>query len=223
MAEPTITLGTTSKFGSLTGWVPNSATITTTKDRAVALDGMGDEIASALHNSTTEYTQEFVAAAASAPTVPPTIGALVGSCILTSIQISTSASDFVKMTLTGHQHADNAHANTLRQKAHGITLSSGFGAQDFLGGTAGENACVESSTITISVDHTDDVCGATGNHYAGNNHTGKIEASTTWIGTPSEAAGSGWGVVTDTTTEANTARNRKEYSAVKGLTLANPD
>ncbi|HPA41105.1 MAG TPA: hypothetical protein PKV69_03755, partial [Candidatus Hydrogenedentes bacterium] len=76
--------------------------------------------------------QEAVLARQAAPTVPATIGKLYGNYDLTGINIATSATAMAKMDLTGHNHAENAHADTLQQAAHGITLSSGFGAQDFL-------------------------------------------------------------------------------------------
>jgi hypothetical protein len=222
MAEPTITFGTTTKFGSLTGWAPNGATLSKTKDRAAALDGIGNEVASTTFNERTEYSQEFVSSATSAPTIPDTLGELVGSCVLTGISITTNATDFVKMTLTGHQHSDNAHADTLMRVEHGITLSSGFGAQDFLGGTAGDNASLESSTVNISCNHTD-VQDGTGDHLIGQNHTATAQASSTWIGVPTTGVGEGWDATdTGSTTESNTGHVRTSYAATKSLTLAPP-
>lgn len=223
MAEPTITFGTTTKFGSLTGWNPVGATVTKTKTRAVALNGIGNEVASKVINEITEYSQEFVANATDAPTIPPTLGALCGSVVLTGIRISTSATDFAKMTLTGHQHTTNAHADTLNQVTHGITISSGFGGVDFLGGTAGDNAAVESSTLNIQTGHTDVQAGATGDHLIGQNHTANATATTVWIGVPTDGIGDTWDETeTGSTTESNTGHVRTTYTGAKSLTLAAP-
>jgi hypothetical protein len=142
MAEPAITFGATdTPFGAPTGWVAKGPAKAVTKDRANVLGPTGNEVASKLHNERTEYTQEFEpASASSAPTVPPIIGVLLDTMILTGISLATSGTGFVTMTLTGHQHTDNAHANTLQPPANSISVSKSFGAIDFLGATPGDNA-----------------------------------------------------------------------------------
>jgi hypothetical protein len=222
MAEPTITYGTTTKFGTLTGWVPNGATITKSAERAVSLNGIGNEVASKTHNAGSTFSQEFQAASSSAPTIPPVLGKLVGDCILTRISITTSGTDFAKMTLTGHQHDAHAHADTLNQVAHGFTMSSGYGGIDFLGGTAGDNASVESSTLTIQCGHTD-TTDASGDHLIGQNHTANASANTTWVGVPTTGIGEGWDEVElGSTTESNTGHVRTTFGGIKSLTLAAP-
>jgi len=222
MAEAAVTWGTTTKFGTVTGWNPIGATINKTAERKVAMDGIGNEVASTTVNEGSTFSQEFQAASTSAPTIPPVLGKLVGSCILTGISITTKGSDFAKMTLTGHQHEDNAHADTLNQVTHGITMSSGFGGIDFLGGTAGDAATVESSTLNIQCGHTDSP-GDDGNHYVGQNHTANATASTTWLGVPSVGIGEGWDKIeTGTTVESNTNHVRTTYGGAKSLTLVAP-
>lgn len=223
MAEPTITFGDAdSIFGTQTGWNPGGSTVNVKKSRASTIGGMGNETDSKLYDETTDASQNFNAASDSAPTVPETAGALAGDYILTSISINTAATDFHKMTLAGHNHAVNAHADTLQQGAHGITLSSGFGAEDFMGGTAGDSASVESSSVTITVSHVDSIGGATGAHVVGDNYTGMITATVTWIGTPTTPAAAGWDVTESPLTKGNTAHARHTYTGTKAFNLAVP-
>lgn len=222
MAEPTITFGTASVFGTQPGWAAQNSTEEVSSTLAKAIGPTGNEVASKLHDEITTYSQEFVAASATvAPTITPTLGALVGSAILTSITVTTSATDFHKQSLSGHQHSDNAHANTLLQAAHGISLSSAFGGVDFLGGTAGDNASVESSSITISCSHVDRVA-ADGDHFVGQNFTGNIVATTTWVGVPTTPVGAGWSKVRVSTPKPNTGHTTTTVTAEKALALTAP-
>jgi len=222
MAEPTIKFGTQTNFGTQTGWAAQAPTSGVVSQRASATGPTGNEVASKLHDEMTNYSQEFVAASATvAPTISPTIGALIGSGILTSITINTSATDFHKQSLTGHQHSDNAHANTLLQAAHGISLSTAFGGVDFLGGTAGDNASVESSSITISCSHIDKPA-ADGDHLIGQNFTGKISATVTWIGVPTVSATTGWDVTSVETSESSVDFVKTTVTAEKALDLTAP-
>jgi hypothetical protein len=209
-----------SPFGAPSGWVPRGPAISVVKDRANVLNGTGNEAASVLHNERTEVTQDFEpASSTAAPTVPPTIGALLGDVILTGIAISTSATGFITMTLTGHQHAINPHGNDLQQVAHGISLSKSFGSIDFFGATGGANSDVESSSITIACQHID-VQNGDGNQLVGENFDARISGSTTWHGVPSTNVSGDWDVTNVETTENNTGFIQTTITAEKPLTLA---
>ena len=222
MSEPTITFGSESIFGTQTGWNAGPSSEKTTKQRARSLGATGNETVGVLYDEKTDASQSFEAAAESAPTVADTIGKLVGSYILTGIQLSTSATAMAKMDLAGHNHAVNAHADTLQQAAHGITLSSGFGAQDFLGGTAGDNAEIESGSVSIVCQHTDKNGGSSGDHVIGQNYDCMITATTTWIGEPSVPAAAGWDVTESDETKGNTDHERHTYIGTKTVALADP-
>ena len=222
MAEPTIAFGAAASFGALTGWVEQSSGSTVASDRASVLGATGNEAVSKLHNAGTQVSTPYKASVTgSAPTIPATLGAIVNSLDLTGISISTTAGDFASMTLTGHNHSDNAHAASpvLRFAAHGITLADGFGAKDFLGGTAGADASVESSTINISAQHVDILAGATGNHLIGQNYNAMIEAETVWSGVPGTAS-SGWDQVSVETRTTNTGFLQTIVRGTKTLALA---
>lgn len=220
MAEPTITFGASNGFGSFAGWDLVSDSATQVDDRATTLDADGNEAASTTYNGRIEYTSTY-RCNNNTNTVPATIGALENSRVLTQIQIKTSNTDYAEMTLTGHQHDANAHADTLHQAAHSITVSAAFGAQDFLGGTAGDNAAVASGEVTIAVEH-DDIEGATGGHLIGENYHGTIKATTTWSGVPTTAVGAGWDTTSVESPVSNTGFAQTVAAAEKGLDLAAP-
>lgn len=223
MSEPTITFGSESVFGTQTGWNPGPSSVKTTKQRARSLGATGNETDSVLYDEKTEVSQSFEAATDSpAPTVAATIGALAGSYILTGITINTSGSAMATQSLTGHNHATNAHADTLQQAAHGISLTSGFGAQDFLGGTAGDNATLESSSLQITCQHTDRVGGATGAHVIGQNYDCMMTATCTWIGEPSSSSDGSWDVTESDETKGNTEHEMHIYVGTKTVSLAAP-
>ena len=220
MADKDIDFGASERFGAFTGWEAQGGDSAVNKTRAVALDKMGDEAASDLHDERTEVTCRYQCNN-NTNTIPATIGAVVESLDLTSIEISTAEGRAAEMSLAGHNHTNNAHADTLRQAAHGITLAKAFGATDFMGGTAGDNAsCIEGS-INISVEHVDQN-DADGDHLVGENYGGKIEARSTWAGVPSVPAVAGWDVTVVTTTDENTGFQKTVVTGVKALALAEP-
>lgn len=216
---PTIAFGSEQPFGTLTGWKYTSASVTVEKQRANAIGEIGNEVASQLYSEQTNVTASFVAAALTAPTIPATLGAVVNGYILTSIQVSTDREGFATMTLTGHNHTANAHTTGEKSVAHGITLTSGFGAQDFMGGTPGSNASVKGGSITIECQHADENDNA-GEHLVGENYTPMITAETEWVGVPSAAAESGWDVTSKPNPTSNTAFETYSVSGTKALAFS---
>lgn len=215
----TIAFGSEQPFGALTGWNYTSASVTVDKERANALDETGNETASRLYDERTNVTASLVAAGATAPTVPPALGDVVNGYLITSIQLSTSRDGFATMTLTGHNHAASAHATVERTVAHGITLASGFGAQDFMGGTAGTDASIRSGSITIECQHADETDND-GDHLVGENYNPMLTAETEWVGVPTTAAGSGWDVTSKPNPTENTGFESTTVSGTKALAFA---
>jgi hypothetical protein len=220
MAEPTITFGAAASFGTLADWNYQNSTSAVVKDRARTLDRLGNEAASQLHNERTEVTSNYEAGKTSGCAVlPADIGKLVNVLIVTGIDVSTSATGFAALAVTGHNHANNAHADTLQKAAHGIATTVGFGAVDFLGGTAGVNASVESSTLSIACQHNDQV-GLGGDHLVGNNFDAMINVTVVWTGVPTTAAGAGWDTVSVETATDNQGFLKTTVTATKKITLA---
>lgn len=220
MTEPTIQFGATQSFGAQTGWEEQNSTVTVGSERAQAIGHTGEEVASKLYDEKTNVSTPYEASVTgSAPTIPETLGALVNALDLTSINIVTKAEGFATMTLGGHNHTVNPHADTLKQAAHGFALNDGFGVTDWLAGMAGDNAGLAGSTLNISCQHKDEVAGS-GAHLCGENYLGMIEATVDWIGVPTNVGGTGWDKVsTETRTDAQGFLHTI-VTATKKLTLS---
>lgn len=220
MADKAITYGASEGFGALTGWESKGTNDNTQSTRAVATDSKGDEVASKLHDEKQEVT-ENLECNNDTNSIPAAVGALVNSLILTEISINTSAEAYAQMTLTGHNHTENAHAASpaLRTATHGITLTKAYGATDFLGGTAGDNASPISGSLTIKCDHVDQV-DADGDHLVGENFNATMEAKTTWSGVPSVAAVAGWDVTVTSTVDEDTGFVKTEVTGVKKIAFS---
>jgi hypothetical protein len=150
--------------------------------------------------------------------IPGTIGDIINSLVLTQIQVNTSADDYAKLSLVAHDHTENPHS-ACRAGAHNIGVFNGFGAKDFIGGTPGTDAAVESSSLTIKCEHID-VNGNEGTHVDGENYHGLIEAETNWHGVPTTPAGAGWDKVKVTTKTNNQGLKTTTVTASQSVSLA---
>ena len=213
-----IAFGATQVLGALTGWNEQSPESADSFERKSTLDKDGNESDSHLHAGKTEVNVPYVASTDGTVVIPGTIGVIVNSLVLTQIQVNTSADDYVKLSLAAHDHAENPHG-TCRSGAHGIGPIGGFGATDFIGGTPGADAAVESSSLTIKCEHID-VNGNEGTHVDGENYHAMIEAETNWHGVPTTAAGSGWDNVKTATKTNNQGLKVTTVTASKKVTLA---
>lgn len=222
MAEPTITFGCAESFGEIAKWNEQSSNSSVVSDRARTLTKDGDQAASTTYNERTEVTTSYEAGSTSGCSIlPANIGALTNSLILTGIDVSTSATGFATLSLSGHNHTANPHTSShaLKSVAHGIATPVGFGAVDFLGGTAGLNADVESSTLSISCEHVD-VEAHTGNHLVGENYDPKVTATTVWNGAPTTAAATGtWDKVSVVTETTNSGHLKTTVTGEKALSF----
>jgi len=209
----------TNGFGALTGWALQEPSDNLQKDRANALDNLGNEAASKLFNTRTETTSTYKAVADSAA-IPTAVGAMVNGIHLTQIEVSTTQEDFATMTLTGHQHDNNAHDSATGQSfTHGITLTTAFGATSFIGGADTTSAAaVQSGSITIATDHVD-VNDAVGEHLSGKTHNGRMEGNTVWTGALTANADSGWDVTSVETAFSNQGFQQTTVSATQKLTV----
>jgi len=220
MADKVIDFGASEGFGEFTGWESQSTTDNTTNQRSVALNDKGDEAASDLHDEKQEVTSRYQCQS-NTNTIPSAIGALVNALILSGINIVTGEGKAAEMTLTGHNHTNNAHAAepALRTSDHGITVAKCFGATDFLSGTAGENAsCIEGS-VNITCEHADQNDGD-GDHLVGENYNAKIEANSKWSGVPSANDDAAHDVTAETDEDTNTGFQTTAVVGVKTLTMS---
>lgn len=220
MADKTITYGASEGFGAFAGWEAKGTQDSTNKTRAIATSDKGDELASNLHDERREVSSEYECNN-DTNSIPASIGALVEGLILLGINITTSGERYARMSLSGHNHANNAHASSpaLRTATHGITLAKAFGATDFLGGTAGENASAIEGSINIQMDHNDQNDGD-GDHLVGESCNPRMEARTVWSGVPSVAAAAGWDVTVESTEDEDTGFVRTVVTGVQKLSVA---
>lgn len=220
MADASLTFGATQYMGDQTGWAEQTANKRDTYERDFVLSRVGEEAASKLFDNKQEYDISMTANVnGSAPTIPATLGKLYSLGICTSMTITTTWNKHVDFSATCHNHTVNAHEDTLHQAAHGITVDDGFGATDFLGGTAGDNASVETSTCEITCEHEDKNKG-NGDHLAGENYHGLITVTVTWNGTPTSTNDGSWDMVEDVTETSNVSFNQRVYRGVKKLVLS---
>ena len=222
MADKVVAFGASDGFGALVGWELQGSGSGVISDRAAVLDDTGNEADSILFNERTEGSSTYQSnLSGSAPTIPASIGALVNGLVLTSISLSTTQNGHVTMTLTGHNHTENAHAAepALASVAHGVTLDDGFGVTDFFGGTAGDNAAPISSNLTISCEHAD-VQDEVGDHFVGENYNPRMSGSVQWAGVPTSTDDASWDVTTKTTDTGNVNFITTTVNGEKALTFA---
>ena len=226
MSNQAIQFGADQLFGALTGWNEQQPDTSTNKQRKFSLSKDGEETASQLHDERVEVSVPYEAADEGTVALPGTIGALVNSLMLTQIQITTEAEGFAKMTLQGHDHNDgNPHDGSEKSAAHGTDVVMGFGATDFLTGTAGDDASLASSSLIIKCEHVDIAGSGTaagvGTHTAGENYHGMIEAECTWNGVPAVAADTSvWDAITVQTKTNNQGMEQTVVKGVKALVLS---
>jgi hypothetical protein len=222
MADKAVPYGAAAIFGAVTGWKyvgPGSSSIN--KDLAEAKDELGNVAASNLINERIDKSANLECYD-DTNTVPANIGEVVNSIALTGISITLNKNAAARMTLTGHNHTANAHTAT-NLAAHGIEISAAFGAEDLLGGTAGDNAAVESVQVNITCDHTDEADEGGEDHFCGQNHNAKIQVTQTWLGVPTTAFDSAtWQGTATETTDVNSGFTRTVVNVTKYLTLAAP-
>lgn len=220
MTDKNVTYGAAAIFGAVTGWKyvgPGSSSIN--KDLAEAKDEIGNVAASNLINERIDKSANLECYD-DTNTIPDSIGEVVNSIALLGISIALNRNASARMTLSGHNHTANPHTS-LNLAAHGITISSAFGAEDLVGGTAGDNATVESVQVNITCDHDDEADEGGLDHFCGQNNNAKIQITQTWLGVPTTPFDSAtWqGTATETTDGKFT---RTIVNVTKYLTLAAP-
>lgn len=219
MADKAVTYGASAIFGAITGWKYVGGSSDQNHGIAEAHDELGNVAA---HSQIDEILPRSASLECvdDTNTVPATIGAIVNSIDLTGITINLRNKDKATMSLTGHNHTANAHSS-LNCLAHGMSVSSAFGAEDVLGGTPGTTATVESATINITCEHMDEPDEGGKDHFAGQNYNGKVQVTQTWIGVPTTPFDDTiWTGTAKQTTDKNDGLTRTVVNVTKYLILA---
>lgn len=222
-----INFGTSSKFGEISGWIPQDASPSHSEQLARVLDATGNGLVSGqqLYDGKTDVSQNFTAASPSTVLPSLKIGGLRGGVnVVTSIAINTTWNDFAKIALTGHNHDENSHGNGLAQadiSAVGLpALFSGFGATCF-SGADWDDAQLQNSSLTIACQHVDHNT-PEGDHAVGENYDCVATFSETWQGEPIEFADSTWKITNISRTESNTDFETVTVTGQKPITLVIP-
>lgn len=219
MADKVITYGASEGFGAFAGWESQGNTPVTGKQRGVAHSDKGDILADNLVGEKQEVTSRYECNN-DTNVVPDAIGAIVNGLVLTGILFETRPNMPATMTLTGHNHTENAHASSpaLRTYTHGITVPKCFGVTDFLGDSDGTNDAAIGSSCNITCEHADQDDGD-GDHLVGENYNAQIEAKTTYCGDHTVVA-TGFSTTEHSEPDEATGFIKKEVTGIMNAEMA---
>jgi len=185
--------------------------------RAALPGALGDEAASALHDTKTVITQSYKYKAASGNIAVTSlfIGKVTGGYHIDGFQVAYSNTDWPTVTVTGHNHGANAHVDAaLVIIKPVITLPAGFGCADLFADTGAASSCV-SANYTLSATHNDKQ-GKDGNHLVGDNFGGLETITATYYGIPTLAT-TGYDVTSTNSTDSNADFDQVSISATAAV------
>lgn len=207
-------------FGVNAAWNCQSATPSTTKQRATSLDENGDEDASATFDTKTEVNAEYeLPTIGSVADKLPTLGGVLGGYVITSIILKYFNTKFPTLSLTGHAHSQNTHSTSMATFAMPVTVpaSTGKGVPNALSASADIGR--KSLTYSFVCEHKDEVDGD-GEHLAGQNANAVCTIDAEFVGTASISIPSGFDNTTAGTGNSNSDFNQSSYTLVKGVKRA---
>jgi len=198
MSDKVIDLHATDRCALAGDFVPQESGITTSRTYGEILEADGNVLVwsnilgqTTAANCTYKYNNSTGLYSAL-----PKLGALGNAYIITSITINSIWNDWPTITIEGHNHQYEPHINDRNQwdLSTFLTLATGeFGVYDWAGLAAGEIGAINSS-ITASINHSD-IDSYTGNHWNGQNITGKLSATINYIGEISNPIVADWLVI----------------------------
>jgi len=210
---------------------PQSSSTRETREFAQVLAADGDlACESSGFNVTTEYTGEYGHCGGSngvvtdLGTVLSQFGGVEDSKIVTGVDIVMDNKSHPTVTVTGHNHANNAHAGSERtydvagkigdQQGVGITLAT-FAAGSLTNSsiTPANNTAITRITYSVSCEHMDTE-DETGDHHDGQNRTCRIDLTVEGIGTEADITlGSDWATDDTEDSDANDASDTFSVTA----------
>jgi len=170
-------------------WIAQNNVNNDLNDRAQGWKANGDEAAAKLHNARNEIAMEYECTEESGNLYIPTLGLVSNSYCITRIQIRCAAGAWPRLSVTAHNHDDNAHNASSQPPATytaSITIAAQFGVPTMFG-QANANCGKRSFTYTLECDHVDEPDGA-GLHLAGQNSNGREQVVFDFSGVPSLAS-----------------------------------
>ena len=198
MADATVDLQATNLFGLSANFNTSASTTNVVETNFAVNDEVGNVECQRNIADITNYTQsatycgsDFVG---DLGTFLTKFGDFQTIGVVTGLTINMTASGYVTLDITGHQHAENAHAAGLtlgyadvsdflpHEVGEAFEAWDGFGVPDF-GITVGSNSSPSSATVTFSMNHVDQI-DEDGDHLVGKNITPRCELSMDFIGVP---------------------------------------
>jgi len=194
---------------------PQTSTTSETRERSLTLAANGDKACeSSAYNVTTEYTADYESCStgsivATLGTLLSTFGAVASSKLVTGIEITLSNKAYPSFSITGHNHAVNAHTSGERtfDASAAIPAQIGTGITMPMLATTKQisiaTSTVTGATFSVTLEHMDTE-GADGDHFDGENRTCRVEASISGIGNEGDVTwGADWIVDDNSDTDSN--------------------
>lgn len=195
-------------------WVVQDNGLADSNQRAQGLKANGDEAASQLYDGKTAGTIKYECFASSGNLVLPNVGSVMGGYHIDSISLTPQATGWPQLTVTVHQHDDNAHVDgDFNEYAPSIVFPAGYGIPRTLAlvatGTAfsldDTDAGMRGMTYTLGCQHQDEPDGS-GNHLAGQNRDGVETLAVEFTKDPAVVTvAAGWDEMSDGSPKSNTA------------------
>jgi len=202
MADATVALEATNLF-SLSANFNTSASSTSEGSTAVnVMDEVGNVACETIITDITNYTQSASYCGSDFMTDIGTFltkfGDVQNSKVVTGLTINMTAGGYVTIDITGHNHAENAHAAGLtlgyadvsdflpHEATEAFISWDGFGIPADYDITVGANSSSSSASVTFAMNHVDQT-DENGDHLVGKNITPRCELSMDFVGIPTSS------------------------------------
>ena len=199
MADATVALEAANLFGLHTNFNTSASTTNVAETNVAVNDEVGNVECQRNIADITNYTQsasycgaDFMA---DIGTFLTQFGDFQTIGVVTGLTINMTASGYVTIDITGHQHAANAHSAGLtlgyadvsdflpHEVAEAFAAWDGFGIPSEYSITVGSNSSASSATVSFTMNHVDQM-DESGDHLVGKNITPRCELSMDFIGVP---------------------------------------
>lgn len=223
MSDANVDLGGSNLFSLGASFHAQSSSTEEFSTEELALSAIGNKACTNVHNLGTNYTATYLYCgtdlATDLGTIVTTFGAVVNGILPTGLDLSFSVGAQAEVTLTGHNHAVNAHDGTNPPNTFDVSglipASSGLGVPNFIT-VAGETASPatasrSAATLSIAVNHID----AEGNagHFVGESITCRADLSVDYEGVAGAETAGSWLQILQTTNDGNGATDTSNVTA----------
>ncbi len=185
MSDQAVNLEAFDAFGLGGNFIAQNSTTTTNQEWARMTNANGKYLKwSNEFNDITEVTVVYrFNAITGLYSALPLLGSVHNALLITEIGLEAVYNDWPTITIVGHNHGQNPHADDRNtwDLSSILTLATGeFGAYDWAS-LAADATCAQRSTITASFNHVDAECEG-GDHWVGQNIQAQLTATVEYIG-----------------------------------------